>query len=174
MVPALNRLQRAGGGAREITTADPPPPRLCDRLPACLCLKQWWGLKVQPGSTPPHHPRSSSPPSPCSPELGSLLPVLAPCFVDVPVGASPDFAALVLEQILHPFALGRQLGFELVVHVSHPWKGAGRKRAGSSGSKSVRRRNTGLPHWAPFPCFGEGGGESALRRHPLQQDLSFH
>lgn len=40
----------------------------------------------------------------------------------MPVGASPDFAALVLEQILHPLALGRQLGFELVVHVFHPWK----------------------------------------------------
>lgn len=113
---AAGTAPRKGAGLESSVAAEPTPPNL-----------------GSPG--PPLH-------SSRSPPRGFFLPVLAPRFVDVPVGASPDFAALVLEQILHPLALGRQLGFELVVHVFHPWKERLEKE-GREVDNSVRRRRRG-------------------------------
>lgn len=117
------------------------------------------------------------------------LPVLAAGLVDVPVGASAHLASLVLEQVLHPLALGRQLRLELVVHVS-PMGGEGRAGRGTRRLISTRSWRSPLP--VP-PCpglgggggrrergggavcfcfglglFGGGGGGALRRRHPLQ------
>lgn len=108
------------------------------------------------------------------------LPVLAAGLVDVPVGASAHLASLVLEQVLHPLALGRQLRLELVVHVS-PMGGEGRAGRGTrrldqhpqlaepppgaamSGARRGRRAK-GTGRGAVCFCFGLGlfgGGEGA-------------
>lgn len=90
------------------------------------------------------------------------LPVLAAGLVDVPVGASAHFAALVLEQVLHPLTLGRQLRLELVVHVS-PMGGEGTGK-GRGGRISTPGWRSPLPA-PPFPGLdgggGRGGGEGA-------------
>lgn len=123
------------------------------------------------------------------PAAARPLPVLAAGLVDVPVGASAHFAALVLEQVLHPLALGRQLRLELVVHVS-PMGGEGRAgdaAAGSTppaGGAPSRRRHFRGSAAAAGGRLGRGGagnafvfvlvwgfsagGGGALRRRPLQ------
>lgn len=101
----------------------------------------------------------------------------------MPVGASTHFAALVLEQILHPLALGRQLRLELVVHVS-PMGGEGRegdaapdqhpRPAEPPPGAAISGARWGRAGWGGgrfvfvlVRGFSAGGG-GALRRHPLQ------